>query len=835
MAWNLDDDSSTGSSVDEFDGVLVKTKPSTTSHPATDKRNAHEDGRSKRTQGSESDSQEPHISLDSDLDVRPHKQRKIISQRDQPRRLQQVSSDSEVDGGDISANTRRHASKAVNKPSGDKKNGTKRSRNKGEGGIVGRNAAQSRRGRPRKERNYGDESDDDAMMEWTVPDYLKDRRKRFDARVEKMRDGGLRIPPSYNEVDFSDDERLEELRERPAFTDIKPSAKYADIQLPYSLGLIPAPVAQWLRDYQIEGVEFLHQLFVYQRGGILGDDMGLGKTIQVIAFLTAAYGKTGDERDGKRMRKMRREAERTGKQMWYPRTLIICPGTLIENWKNEFRRWGWWHVEVYHGNAAGREAALQAASSGRTEILITTYSTYRLNKSELNLIKWDCVVSDEAHMFKERKSDTAKAMNDVNALCRIGLTGTAIQNKYEELWTLLNWTNPGKLGPISTWKQSVCEPLKVGQSHNATEYQLGLARKTAKRLVSNLMPEFFLRRMKTLIKDQLPKKSDRVVFCPLTDTQADAYENFIESDIVQYIKYSGEKCDCDSGKKRGWCCYTHVGSRGKWQLYVFPAIYNLQRLSNHLASLIPQGTDTKDKQQKDLEILEIALPDKWKHLYRDRDNILNYANPEFCGKWKILRKLLKFWHEAGHKVLIFSVHFLKILQILFIHTSYTVAYLDGTMSYEDRANTVDDFNSGNTFVFLISTRAGGVGLNITSANKVVVFDPNWNPSYDLQAQDRAYRIGQTRDVEVFRLVSAGSIEETVYARQIYKQQQANIGYNASNERRYFQGVQGRQERKGEIFGLSTPAPNLASVRVLTAKQQITCLSTRVITLSFEIS
>jgi DNA excision repair protein ERCC-6-like 2 len=132
-----------------------------------------------------------------------------------------------------------------------------------------------------------------------------------------------------------------------------------------------------------------------------------------------------------------------------------------------------------------------------------------------------------------------------------------------------------------------------------------------------------------------------------------------------------------------------------------------------------------------------------------------------------------------------------------------VAYLDGAMKYEDRYRVVTDFNTDPTqFVFLISTKAGGVGLNITSANKVVVVDPNWNPSYDLQAQDRAYRIGQTRDVEVFRLISQGTLEEIVYARQIYKQQQASIGYNATSERRYFAGVQDRKEQKGEIFGLN---------------------------------
>ncbi|KAG5289828.1 CHR9/SNF2/SWI2 [Histoplasma ohiense] len=669
--------------------------------------------------------------------------------------------------------------------------------------IVGkrpnRTEANTSRKRQRQLKEYGELSSDDDMMEYMFPSYIQNRRSTFDKKIAFLKEAGLKLPPSFDDVEFSDDENLEALSEKPNFQNATPSRKYEDIQLPYSLGLIPAPIAQWLRDYQVQGVEFLHELFIYQKGGILGDDMGLGKTVQIIAFLTAAYGKTGDERDAKRMRKMRRRGDR----VWYPRTLIVCPGTLLQNWRSELDRWGWWHIEVYHG--AGKEEALHSAASGRLEIMLTTYKTYVLNKDALNMVEWDCIVADECHIFKERKSETAQSMNEINALCRIGLTGTAIQNKYEELWTLLNWTNPGKFGPVSTWKSTICEPLKLGQSHDATVYQLSKARKTARKLVENLLPPFFLRRMKTLIADQLPKKSDRVVFCPLTPTQADAYERVLDSDIIEYIKTSSDKCHCGSGKKSGWCCRMNLPQGGKWQSYVFPAISNLQKLSNHLAILIPQSQDPTEKQDKDLEMLQIALPDQWRQLYATRDSILNYANHEFCGKWRVLKKLLRWWHGNGDKVLVFShsVRLLKMLQMLFKHTSYNVSYLDGAMSYEDRAKVVDNFNADiREFVFLISTRAGGVGLNITSANKVVVVDPNWNPAYDLQAQDRAYRIGQARDVEVFRLVSAGTIEEIVYARQIYKQQQANIGYTASTERRYFKGVQEKKDRNGEIFGLS---------------------------------
>ncbi|KAK6607593.1 DNA excision repair protein [Botrytis cinerea] len=636
------------------------------------------------------------------------------------------------------------------------------------------------------EKVWGDDSDYE--MDDEIPEYLQIRRKEFDTNLEELKSAGLQLPPDYSDIYFSDDERLADLEERPDFpSTVEPSRLYADINMELSNGVIPASIAQYLRDYQVDGVKFLHEKFVYQKGGILGDDMGLGKTVQVAAFLTAAFGKTGDERDGKRMRKVKNADE----TRWYPRVLIM----------------GWWHVEKFHGDVKEKEFVLRSAQSGRVEIVITTYATYKNHKDALNTISWDCVVADECHQLKERTSLTTQAMNEINALCRIGLTGTAIQNKYEELWTLLNWCSPGKVGPLATWVSTISEPLRIGQSHDSTNQQVKRARETAKRLVNNLMPHFFLRRMKTLIAHQLPRKTDRLLPCPLTDLQREAYERFLESDVVQFVRNHGEPCDCGNGKKltRGGCCYSKIpGTNTKWQAMVFPIMTTLQKLSNHLALLLPNDGDPREKQERDLEFLQLMLPDRWEELYKARDSIANLSNPEFCGKWKVLRKLLKHWHEEGDKVLIFShsVKLLRMLQHLFQSTSYNVSFLSGEMKYEDRQDTVDDFNSDpNQFIFLISTKAGGVGLNITSANKVVIFDPNWNPSYDLQAQDRAYRIGQHRDVDSFRLVSAGTIEEVVYARQIYKQQQANIGYNASKERRYFKGVQNAASQKGEIFGL----------------------------------
>lgn len=641
-------------------------------------------------------------------------------------------------------------------------------------------------------------ADNDAtFLDDPIPEYILSRQRT----LRKLHESGLRYPPDYHDIDLCDTSTEQKPKLNKA---IKPQRPKQDIKLRESNGVIPAPIAQWLRDYQVEGVKFLHERFVKQTGAILGDDMGLGKTIQVIAFLTAAFGKTAINGDAKRMRNIRR----FDRDRWYPRILIVCPGTLMQNWEDELEKWGWWEVYRYHGaSAADRRGVLGAAAKGMLEIMITTYTTYRNNESEINTIDWDCVVADECHQIKSRDSEITKAMNKVNALCRIGLTGTAIQNKYEELWNLLNWARPGAYGSAQEWKQTYCIPLKMGQAHDATNAQLADSRSRAQDLVTKILPGVFLRRMKTLIADQLPKKTDRVVFCQLTETQADAYRTFLDSDRCEFIRTAREECDCGSGKKKGWCCHVGVpGETDNWQAFLFPSMITLQKLANHIGLIVPTSSDPNEKQSKDLQTLQTACPDTWKDLYRIRDSILRQSQREFCGKWKVLRRLLDFWHANGDKVLIFShsVRLLRLLRGLFDvdGTKYNFSYLDGSMKYEDRSNAVADFNADpNQFVFLISTKAGGVGLNIVSANKVVVLDPHWNPAYDLQAQDRAYRIGQTRDVEVYRLVSSGTIEEIVYARQIYKQQQANIGYNASEERRYFNGVMDQSSKKGELFGL----------------------------------
>lgn len=244
-----------------------------------------------------------------------------------------------------------------------------------------------------------------------APDYLRERRQGFDKNAEILKEAGLLLPPEYSDFSFSDDDRSNSREERPVFDDstgVKPCRPYEDVELEYSAGVIPAPIAQYLRDYQIVGVKFLHRLFVYQKGGVLGDDMGLGKTVQVAAFLTAAFGKTGDIRDDKRMRKARRIPHR-----WHPRILIVCPGSLTENWKNELNRWGWWHVELFHGAGVHKEDTLNQARAGTLEIMVTTYHTYKNHASAINTVQWDAVVADECHALKRGSAEITRAMDKV--------------------------------------------------------------------------------------------------------------------------------------------------------------------------------------------------------------------------------------------------------------------------------------------------------------------------------------------------------------------------------------------------------------------------------------
>ncbi|KAI0744759.1 P-loop containing nucleoside triphosphate hydrolase protein [Earliella scabrosa] len=495
--------------------------------------------------------------------------------------------------------------------------------------------------------------------------------------------------------------------------------------------------------------------------------------------------------DGKEWKKYRTLPPANAK---WPTCLIIAPSSVVGNWEREFETWGYFEVGMYIGPPAIRANALNDFKMGRLDVLITSFDVARGDIDLLDELPWSCIFIDEVHRVKNPRSKLASAFSRFACAQRFGLSGTVIQNGYEELWTVLNWTNPGAAGTRKQWENYVEKPLRVGQSKSASEDEQLKAAIVAKVLTEKLLPQLFLRRYGPSYSLSLPNKTDQVVFCPLTPTQIDVYKRIIGLEAVENLVRKDQACDCRSGKARKKCCHpVHPGD-------LFKYMSTLIKISNHLALILPSPTDTPEQTARNRELSQLAF---------DSTIIPKYGSakllPEFCGKWMVLETLLNQWSkDRTNKVLIFTKS-VKLLDILEYHVNvqgHGYVKLDGMTKQSDRMPLIDQFQENpEVFIFLISTMAGGTGLNLTAANKVVIFDPNWNPAHDLQAMDRAYRFGQTRDVAVYRLLGAGSIEELIYARQVYKQQQMQVGYNASLQTRYFEGVQGDKSKQGELFGI----------------------------------
>ncbi|GEM11524.1 RAD26-like SNF2 family DNA-dependent ATPase [Rhodotorula toruloides] len=580
--------------------------------------------------------------------------------------------------------------------------------------------------------------------------------------------------------------------------------------LPGDTAQVPAPINKFLRPYQREGAEFLYRQFRKGIGGILGDDMGLGKTIQVIAFLSAVMNKTGFKKDDASKRKDAINAHGDDEPLKPSdlglTCLIACPASVVGNWQREFRTWGYFEAGIYGGSSSEKKAVLDRFSRGYLDVVIASIEGVRNNIDDLAARDFSIVIVDEAHRVKNPKSNTTIALHRFPTPLRYGLTGTAIQNRLDEFWCILNWAVPGRVGTHSQWNQLVSRPIKYAQQATATDEEIAVGRSRAVALAGRLLPHFWLRRTKESVKIQLPKKTDNIVLCPLTTLQKDVYRRLLNLEQVKIILTADDPCSCgrvdeDNVRyKRGSCCDQ------KWTKLIFKYITLFAKVSNHLGLIYPDKEDktiNPTKYEQDLEWARAAFPDDFE---KRTPGPMAFLDPNLCGKWTILCQLLEIWHSQGDKVLIFtmSLKIIDLLENLMMHTRYEYLVLDGSTPQEDRMPLVDEFNDPHSekFCFLISTRAGGVGLNLTAANRVVIFDPNWNPAHDLQAMDRAYRFGQTREVNVYRLIGAGTLEELIYNRQQYKRSIANTSYDASAERRLFTGVEGEgKEQAGELWGV----------------------------------
>ncbi|KAK8954966.1 DNA repair and recombination protein RAD54 [Platanthera zijinensis] len=561
-----------------------------------------------------------------------------------------------------------------------------------------------------------------------------------------------------------------------------------------------------LLEHQKEGVKFLYGLYKNHHGGVLGDDMGLGKTIQTIAFLSAVLGKDLENAD----------RHMDGKK---GSVLILCPTSVIRNWENEFSEWANFSVAVYHG--PNRDLILEKLSSQIVEIVITSFDTFRNQGEILSGIQWDIVVVDEAHRLKNEKSQLYKACLGIKTARRYGLTGTIMQNKILELFNLFDWFSPGSLGTREHFRDFYDEPLKHGQRLSAPQRFIQIADERKQHLVK-VLQKYLLRRTKEeTIGHLMLGKQDNVVFCAMSDLQKRVYKRILELPEIQCLVNKDLPCSCGSPLTQVECCKRIVPNGIIWSYLhrdnpegcescpfclVLPCLIKLQQVSNHLELIKPNSKDELEKQKKDAELASAVFGTDVDLVggNAQTESFMGLSDAEHCGKMRALERLMFNWIKDGDKILLFSysVRMLDILEKFLIRKGYCFSRLDGSTPMSLRQSLVDEFNrSPSKQVFLISTRAGGLGLNLVSANRVVIFDPNWNPAQDLQAQDRSFRYGQKRHVVVFRFLAAGSLEELVYSRQVYKQQLSNVAVSGKVEKRYFEGVQDCKEFKGELFGI----------------------------------
>ncbi|KAM6160911.1 DNA excision repair protein ERCC-6-like 2 [Erethizon dorsatum] len=611
-----------------------------------------------------------------------------------------------------------------------------------------------------------------------------------------------------------DDEDLE----KPYFPDRKFPLSANAFKLSEDGDAIPYTINRYLRDYQREGAQFLYRHYIQGRGCILGDDMGLGKTVQVISFLAAVLHKKGTREDIENnmpeflLRRMKKEpTSATAKKMF----LIVAPLSVLYNWKDELDTWGYFRVTVLHGNKKDNE--LIRVRQRKSEIALTTYETLRLCLDELNSLEWSAIIVDEAHRIKNPKARVTEAMKALKCNVRIGLTGTILQNNMKELWCVMDWAVPGLLGSRIHFQKQFSDPVEHGQRHTATKRELATGRRAMRRLAVR-MSGWLLRRTKTIISGQLPKKEDRMVYCSLTDFQKAVYQTVLETEDVTLILQSSKPCTCNSGRKRRNCCYK-TNSHGETVKTLYLSYLTvLQKVANHVA-LLQAASTSRQQETLTKRICDQVFSRFPDFVQKSKDAAFEtLSDPKYSGKMKVLQQLLNHFRKNKDKVLLFSfsTKLLDVLQQYCMASGLDYRRLDGSTKSEERLRIVKEFNSTQDInICLVSTMAGGLGLNFVGANVVILFDPTWNPANDLQAIDRAYRIGQCRDVKVFRLISLGTVEEIMYLRQVYKQQLHCVVVGSENAKRYFEAVQGSKEHRGELFG---------TYNLFTLRSQGSCLT-----------
>lgn len=472
-------------------------------------------------------------------------------------------------------------------------------------------------------------------------------------------------------------------------------------------------LAKFLRPHQVEGVRFLYECIMgYRlyngRGALLADEMGLGKTLMTITLIWTLLKQTPIMGDHPTIK----------------RALIVCPVTLIANWKKEFKKWlGSQRVGVFV--ADGKADIKNFVNSRVYQVIIVGYERLRTISIDLKKASIDLIVCDEGHRLKSQNNKSAQAILTLPSEKRIILSGTPIQNDLGEFFSMVDFLNPGILGTYATFKRVFEIPILNSRQPEATPKDIEKGQMRSEEL-SKLTRMFTLRRTADALDKYLPPKTDMVIFCKAIPKQAELYQKLVDSSSIKKCLGSNDASE-------------HLR-----------AITILKKMCNSPSLL----------RDSDFDLNNIDLPP---------------TLPYSSGKLRFLIKFLRLLYiNTSEKVVIVS-GYTQTLDIIEDHLrdeNFSSMRLDGSTATSKRQQLVDKFNTTDQktcFVFLLSSKSGGAGINLIGASRLFLYDTDWNPSVDLQAMARVHRDGQKRPVFIYRLLLTGTIDEKIYQRQITKQ------------------------------------------------------------------
>ncbi|WP_354636306.1 DEAD/DEAH box helicase [Planktothricoides raciborskii] len=514
-------------------------------------------------------------------------------------------------------------------------------------------------------------------VELRSPD-IKAAQEFFQSRKEQMSlslEDALRLATGDTQtiqklpvVNFSAGGQLEELlntlTNNQALKDIEP----------------PATLKGTLRPYQLRGASWLNFLQNWGLGACLADDMGLGKSVETIAFLLHMQAQNN---------------------LLSP-VLLVCPTSVLGNWERELKRFGpSLKVMVHHGDKRYKSHQFAIAVQ-RKNVVLTSYPLLYRDEATFKGVKWQGIILDEAQNIKNPLAKQSQAVRNLEASFRIALTGTPVENKLQELWSILEFLNPGYLGSKQFFQRRFAVPI---QKYGDTE---------SLQTLRSLVRPFILRRTKTdktIIQD-LPEKQEMPVFCGLSNEQASLYQKLVDESLAEVESAEG------------------IQRHG----IILALLTKLKQICNHPAQFLKEQTLEKGHRSAKLMRLEEMIEE----LISEGDRALIFT--QFAEWGKLLKPYLE--QQLGREVL----------------------FLYGATRKNQREEMIDRFQEDpqGPPIMILSLKAGGVGLNLTRANHVFHFDRWWNPAVENQATDRVFRIGQTRNVQVHKFVCSGTLEEKIH-------------------------------------------------------------------------